>query len=115
MAVYFAEPFDESETSLAATALMNTQSWLANDELVDWAELADFNTTPVELWAYVYIQGYSFVRFLTEEYGQDTRNQWLYATGELDIEVATEQVFDLSFDELDARFREWLQVYEGQR
>lgn len=86
-----------------------TQGLAARDALAAWDSMRVFEETPVELWQYVYPQGYAFARFITETYGEAPRNAWLRAMStEMEIEAATEAVFGVSFDDLDAAFRAWL-------
>lgn len=89
--------------------LQRSRDWLETDELADWASMSDFNETPFDLWRFVYPQGYAFSLFITEEFGEELRNEWLDAMAvEMDIEEASESVLGLTFDELDAQFVEWL-------
>lgn len=78
-------------------------------QLAPWDKISDFEETPVELWRFVYPQGYVFVRYVTEVYGEDARNEWLWAmAGEHEIEGATEAALGVSFETLDAGFLGWL-------
>ena len=71
--------------------------------------MAVFEETPVELWEFVYPQGYAMVAFVTERFGADRRNDWLAAMAtEMDIDAATPAELGRSFDRLDAGFRDWL-------
>lgn len=84
-------------------------AWQASGELATWSRMAVFEETPLELWQFVYPQGYAMVRYVTERYGEEARNGWLAAMAtEMDIDHATPAVLDVSFDELDTGFREWL-------
>ncbi len=89
--------------------LRQTQSAAEVSDLADWAEITDFNTTPLDLWRYVYPQGYAFVRFVTEQYGEDERNEWIddMAANE-GINEASEDAFNHTFAELDQEFEGWL-------
>lgn len=86
------------------------QMWAAADTLAPWDQISDFEATPVDLWRYVYPQGYAFVRYVSEVYGEDARSAWLAAlAGENAVlEVATETAFDTTFDALSADFMRWL-------
>jgi hypothetical protein len=71
--------------------------------------MAVFEVTPLELWRYVYPQGYAMVTFVTEAYGAPKRNAWLAAMAtEMTIDEATPAVLGVSFDELDGAFRAWV-------
>lgn len=77
-------------------------------QLAPWEHITDFESTPVELWRYVYPQGYVFVRYVTEVYGKDARNEWLWAmAGESLLEQATTAAFGVPFETLDAGFLSW--------
>ena len=83
--------------------------WEEGEQLAPWAQMAVFEETPLELWPFVYSQGYAMVRFVSEEIGVEKRNAWLAAMAtEMDIGRATSTVLGLSFAELDAEFRDWL-------
>ena len=86
-------------------------AWEASGELADWTRMVLFEETPLELWPFVYSQGYVMVRFVTEEFGVERRNRWLAAMAtELDIDEATESRLGRSFGVLDGEFRDWLRT-----
>jgi hypothetical protein len=108
IAVYVSRKFDliKHDTD---TATELVASWQANGELVDWDRMAVYETTPQELWRFVYPQGYVMVRYVSTTFGRDLRNQWLAKMAtEMDIDAATPAVLGTSFDDLDKAFREWL-------
>jgi hypothetical protein len=106
MAGEFSDPSEGDETVLSLKA------YVAQRSLVDWELLADFEETPVELWGFVYVQGYAFVRYITQTYGEDRRNEWLRLMAtEMDIYEASEVVFDRTFDQLDRKFQSWLSEF----
>jgi hypothetical protein len=83
--------------------------WQAADELAAWASMAVFEETARELWTFVYPQGYAMVRYVTEVYGSETRNEWLAAMAtEMVIDDATPAILGVSFRKLDVNFRHWL-------
>ena len=85
------------------------QAFHAQNDLVGWDLLADYNVTPVELWGFAYVQGYAFVRYITETYGVEDRNAWLRLMAvEMDLGEASEAVFDKTFEQLDTKFNSWL-------
>ncbi len=92
------------------TDRMETVQFLAETgQLAPWDRITDFESTPVELWRFVYPQGYVFVRYVTEVYGEDARNEWLWEmAGDNMIEAATESVFGITFEELEQGFLGWL-------
>jgi hypothetical protein len=93
----------------AQDRLAQVIQWNAEGTLAPWAEMAVFEDAPVELWTYVYPQGYAMVRFVTERFGQEERNAWLAAMAtEIEIDAATPAVLGRSFDQLDTEFRAWL-------
>jgi hypothetical protein len=83
--------------------------WAAADQLAPWADMAVFEETPLDLWTFVYPQGYAMVTYVTDAYGSAKRNAWLAAMAtEQTIDEATPAVLGVSFDELDAGFRTWV-------
>jgi hypothetical protein len=95
----------------AADRLAQVVAWQAADELAPWDEMAVFETTPRELWQFAYAQGYAMVRYVTRTYGDEARNAWLAAMAtEMTIDGATPAALGVSFDELDADFRQWLEA-----
>ena len=91
--------------------VMAIQGLDADGGLVAWELMRVFEETPVELWGYVYPQGYTFVVFMSETYGREVRNEWLHLMIDLSLEDATEAVFDMPFDALNEAFLMWLAGY----
>lgn len=107
LAVYVGSHFEPQER--IDERLNRVRESALGDNLLDWNSISDFETTPVELWRPLYAQGYAFVRYVTEIYGVDQRNEWLRVMAtEMDLEQATQAVLNTSFDQLDAQFRVWL-------
>jgi hypothetical protein len=97
------------DTGVADFQLDRVREWAANGELADWDAMAVFEETPRELWPNVYAQGYVFTAFVTDTYGEAERNRWLAAMAvDSDLAEATQEVFGISFADLDAQFVEWL-------
>lgn len=89
--------------------LAQVVAWEAGGELAPWDQMVVFEETPLDLWRYVYSQGYAMVRYITEELGVERRNAWLAAMAtEMGIGEATQSVLGRSFDRLDRDFRDWL-------
>lgn len=89
--------------------LAQVRGWEASGSLLDWETMADFESTPTDQWVYVYPQGYALVRYVTETFSTDTRNEWLKAMAvEMTLPDATQEILGLSFEELDQDFRAWL-------
>ncbi|HUG30934.1 MAG TPA: hypothetical protein VMQ65_10530 [Candidatus Limnocylindria bacterium] len=106
VAGYVAEAF---EGPVLGDRLDQVVAWHEAGELADWRDMAVFEETPQSLWQFVYPQGYAMVRYVTERYGASVRNAWLASMAtEMTIDEATPAAFGLSFDELDASFRDWL-------
>ncbi|GAB4573115.1 MAG: hypothetical protein Kow0077_14510 [Anaerolineae bacterium] len=78
------------------------------DGLVAWDDLAVFEETPESLWRYAYLQGYAFMRFITDAYGDEARNAWIHAMARQPLEEATQAVFESDFRALNAAFLDWL-------
>ncbi len=89
--------------------LERVREWADDGKLVAWDKVSDFNATPVELWQYVYPQGYAFVRYVTETYGEAKRNTWIKAMSKRSsLEDATRSAFGSTFEQIDAQFLGWL-------
>ena len=107
VATYVQAPYEPPQR--AADRLARVVEWQAKGELADWDEMAVFEEAPLELWQFAYPQGYAMVRYVTERHGDEARNEWLRSMAtELTIDAATPAALDVSFNELDARFRQWL-------
>jgi hypothetical protein len=99
--------FEDPE--LGEFQLQRVRDWAANGELAEWDDMAVFETTPMELWPNAYAQGYALAVFVTETYDQRRRNAWLAGMSvDMEIDQATEVVFEVSFEELDSAFVDWL-------
>jgi hypothetical protein len=85
--------------------------WAKMGELQAWDNMAVLDETPTSLWKFVYAQGFAFVRYLTDIYGQKSRNQWLnqISSGRSLTEAAQVQ-FGKTFGQLDQDFLLWLKV-----
>jgi hypothetical protein len=107
LAVYVAYHFEGED--LGELRLEQVREWAAEGDLVDWSEMSVFEATRQSLWQFVYPQGYAMTRFVTEEYGEELRNDWLAAMAtEMDITQATQAELGISFEELAADFEAWL-------
>lgn len=111
---YIAEPFDgRGEEFYIEYRLLPVYEWTESDTLADWSQMSDFWNTDVQYWSYAYPQGYAFVRFVTETYGTDLRNDWLASMAvEMDIDEATEFHFNMSFTGLESEFRVWMLAFD---
>jgi hypothetical protein len=106
LATFVASVYDTVDTP---DRLEQVAAWEAAGELAPWQDMAVFEDTPLELWQFAYPQGYAMVRYVTEHDGDGKRNAWVAAMATaMDIDQATPSVLGVSFDELDAAFREWL-------
>ncbi|HML24011.1 MAG TPA: hypothetical protein PKD09_20305 [Aggregatilinea sp.] len=82
---------------------------VAQGTLVPWDEIANWETTPVILWAFVYPQGEAFVDYVTETFGADARNEWVMSMAQgTSLDDATETVLGMPFDQLDGSFTVWV-------
>jgi hypothetical protein len=98
------------EATQRADTLHQVRNLSAAGALVDWSAISDFETTPVQLWRYVYPQGYAFVVYVTEAFGKDERNTWLNGMAvEMDLDTASQAALGTSFEALDRGFRAWLE------
>jgi len=70
-----------------------------------WEELSDFKGDALNHASYVYSQGWSMVRHITQRYGSKARNQWFTAMGNgATVQEATKRVLKVPLDDLN---REW--------
>jgi hypothetical protein len=107
-ATFVARPLEQA-TGGEDARLRQVAEWAAANELAEWTDMAVFEETPVELWRFVYPQGYAMVAYVTDAYGDAKRNAWLAAMAtQMTIDDATPAVLGVSFEELDAGFRSWL-------
>ena len=85
--------------------------WAKTGELQPWENLTILDETPTALWKFVYAQGFAFVHFLTDTYGQNSRNQWLtqISSGK-SLSEAAQITFGKSFEELNQDFHFWLEA-----
>lgn len=93
-------------------ALRQAQDWQATTGLAAWDEISDAAAIPASLTGYPPVQGYAMVRYITETYGQDARNDWLRALLDNPLEAATTAVFEIPFAELSEGFLAWLAAQE---
>jgi hypothetical protein len=108
-----AVPFDARGIGGYDQTVLNVRAASLATGLVPWQDIADFKETPTDYWQYVYPQGYTFTRFVTDVYGADLRNEWIALQAlEMDINEATEAVFEMTFEQLDAGFLIWLEDFE---
>ena len=107
LAVYVAQDYAPDPAQAAQIDLVAT--WSAEGDLAAWDTLSVFETTPPELWRFVYPQGYAFATFVTDTYGEPQRNAWVRAMAtDMDLAQATPAVLGLTFEALDQQFRAWL-------
>ncbi len=101
-----AELASESFNSRSKHDHRMVRSWVEQDKLVSWDQLADFRTVTPENMGHVYVQGHEMLGFVSERFGRSLRNHWLklMLTGTT-LEKATAEALNLSFDELDQQFK----------
>ncbi len=81
-----------------------------SDRLVEWDQMENFHETPVNLYPFVYAQGYVMVNYISETYGRDKRNAWMTRLAAGDgVQLATETALGVSWEEVDRAFVESLQ------
>jgi hypothetical protein len=107
LATYVGSRFDAE--GRADERISQVREWVEEGSLADWEAMSDFEATPLELWEYAYPQGYAMVRYITERFGEDTRNRWVAAMAtDMEVKQATSEILGLPFDELDRSFVEWI-------
>ena len=107
LATYVGSRFDSE--GRADERISQVREWAEEGSLADWEAMSDFEATPLELWEYAYPQGYAMVRYITERFGEDTRNRWVAAMAtDMEVKQATSEILGLPFDELDRSFVVWI-------
>lgn len=80
-----------------------------SDNLRRWEQLADFKGEAVQHGMHVYLQGWSMIDFIDRIYGKEARNAWFTRLGHGDtLDQATHSAMGISFDQLDAQWRDEL-------
>ena len=115
IADYMAQNYiNDGEQTFADITVGSIQQLAERGSLVVWEEISIFEDTPVQLWRYVYPQGYTFMHFLTEVHSAEARNAWLHNLAhDMTIDDATQSVFETTFAELNDEFMAWLLAYEA--
>ena len=106
VAKYASTPFQPSNIMKLNEIELKEQ--VSKNMLLNWSELADERSLPQEKYRMGYEQGWSFVSYVTGQFGRDARNSWLKAVGSDDIEPATLQVLGMTFQELDVDWRSFI-------
>ncbi len=89
--------------------LERVREWSRTNQLIDWAELSDYSTTPLEYWKFVYAQGLAMIVYIHEAYGPEKRNAWLERIAAVkDISRTSFDIFGVDFAALDQAFKLWL-------
>ncbi len=110
----------EGVADLAAEKISGRQSQFIEraarrGTLQKWEDLADFETVPPRIQAYVYQQGHHMLGYISDRWGKDPRVQWLTAMSNgRTLDEATREVFGLSFEDLDRDWRASLPAPEPQ-
>jgi len=67
-----------------------------------WEQLSDFRGEAVNHSMYVYSQGWSMARYITQRYGKRARNEWFtLLCNSTPLEEATQRALGISFEDLD--------------
>lgn len=67
-----------------------------------WEQLSDFKGEALNHTTHVYLQGWSMVRYMTDRFGKEARNNWFAAMGAgMSVEEACQEAFNISMDDLD--------------
>ncbi len=84
-------------------------AWALKDDLRDWPLLADFRGEANNHGRWVYLQGWSMIDYITRIFGTHARNAWFeqLAKGRT-LDQASQAALKISFDQLDARWRQSL-------
>jgi len=96
---------DEYRSSPAEDREIGIAKQIQRGDRRSWDQLSDFRGEAVNHSMYVYSQGWSMVRYITQRFGKRARNNWFKAMGNGEsVHEATQKVLKVSFDDLD---REW--------
>ena len=106
VARYASTPFEPS--NIMELRELELKEQVSKNMILSWSELADKQSLPQETYRLGYVQGWSFVSYVTGQFGRDARNSWLKAVGSNNIESATLQVFGMTFQELDSDWRSFI-------
>ncbi len=75
---------------------------VARGDRRSWDQLSDFKGEALNHSSYVYSQGWSMVRYITNRFGSKARNNWFAAMGRgQSVEDATKEVLKIEFADLD--------------
>jgi len=82
---------------------------IRENSLLDWKDISNPEQVTPRDFLIGYDQGWSMVDYITNLFGKEKRNQWLelIASGE-SINSAYEQIFGVSFKQLDKEWRNYL-------
>jgi len=87
------------------------RNWRNQGRLATWDKLASFENIEQQYYMHVYVQGVHMLKFITDSFGQTTRNNWVRTMAKgASLDEATREVLGMSFEELDQRWRESLEV-----
>jgi len=79
--------------------------WARDGELKRWEQLADFRGEAEAYGIWVYVQGQHMVGYISDRFGDHARNAWITRmTRGASLADATQDVFGVSFEQLD---RDW--------
>jgi peptidase MA superfamily protein len=93
---------DHYRATPADKRVIGVAKQVARGDRRSWEQLSDFKGEAVNHSMYVYSQGWSMVRYITQRFGKKARNRWFTAMGSgMDIHEATERVLKISFEDLD--------------
>ncbi len=96
---------DEYRAASAESREISIAKQVARGDRRSWEQLSDFKGEAVNHSMYVYSQGWSMVRHITQRFGKRARNDWFSAMGHgASVQEATQKVLKVSFDDLD---RQW--------
>jgi len=96
---------DEYRSTSTKNREISIAKQVARGDRRSWEQLSDFKGEALDHSMYVYAQGWSMVRHITQRYGKRARNDWFKAMGHgASVQEATLKVLKISFDDLD---RQW--------
>ena len=105
--------FDEAERDMLEGAV---RRWVVQGRLAAWHDISDYRTTAAPLKWQAYVQGRHMVGYISDRFGRQARNAWLRRMGHGEtVEEATIGALGITFEELDAQWRQSLGVTPRER
>ncbi|NDJ75730.1 MAG: hypothetical protein GYB65_05690 [Chloroflexi bacterium] len=101
--------FDEQNSMINYTAGLTTARENDTNQLLDWTALGETPDWTQYEPEDVSIQGFTLIRYITDEFGSEQRNAWIQAIAAgTALDDATQTHLGISFGRLNTGWRDWL-------